>query len=86
MNPERLRDNEFGYGYMWWIWDGPEAEGPYKGAYTARGAWGQYITVLPALDMVVAHKTKSAYRRRTSWEMYEGILERIIDARLPTHR
>jgi CubicO group peptidase (beta-lactamase class C family) len=83
MNPERYRDNEFGYGYMWWIWDGPEAKGPYKSAYTARGAWGQYITVLPALDMVVAHKTKSTYRRRTSWEMYEGILERIIDARLP---
>jgi CubicO group peptidase (beta-lactamase class C family) len=82
MNPERLRDNEFAYGYMWWVWDGPEAQGPYEGAYTARGAWGQYITVLPALDTVIAHKTKSTYRRRTSWEMYEGILERVIDARL----
>jgi len=47
----------FGYGYMWWVWDGPFATGPYQGAYTAMGAFGQYITILPALDMVVAHKT-----------------------------
>jgi CubicO group peptidase (beta-lactamase class C family) len=83
MNPPYRRDRFFGYGYMWWIWDGPQAAGPFKGAYNANGYYGQYITVLPALDMVVAHKTKSDYRRRTSWEMYEGILERIIDARLP---
>jgi hypothetical protein len=42
---------------MWWIWDGPFATGPYRGAYTATGAFGQFITILPALDMVVAHKT-----------------------------
>jgi hypothetical protein len=47
----------FGYGYMWWVWDGPFATGPYQGAYTASGAFGQFITILPALDMVVAHKT-----------------------------
>src|SRR5438445_9778225 len=47
----------FGYGYMWWVWDGPSAMGPYRGAYTAAGFAGRYITVLPALDMVVAHKT-----------------------------
>jgi CubicO group peptidase (beta-lactamase class C family) len=29
---------------------------PWAGAYTATGAYGQYLTVLPALDMVVAHK------------------------------
>ena len=45
------------YGFMWWVWDTPFATGPYQGAYTAAGAFGQYITVLPALDMVVAHKT-----------------------------
>ena len=47
----------FGYGYMWWVWDAPFATGPYQGAYTAYGAFGQFITILPALDMVVAHKT-----------------------------
>ena len=57
MNPEPLRQETFGYGYMWWVWDGPAAVGAYRGAYTARGAFGQFITVLPELDLVIAHKT-----------------------------
>ena len=57
MQPADTRGGPFGYGYMWWVWDGPLATGPYKGAYTAWGSFGQYITILPALDMVVAHKT-----------------------------
>ncbi|MEM6285568.1 MAG: serine hydrolase [Bacteroidota bacterium] len=32
MNPADLRDEIFGYGAMWWVWDGPEAVGPYEGA------------------------------------------------------
>jgi CubicO group peptidase (beta-lactamase class C family) len=47
----------FGYGYLWWVWAGPAPTGPYQGAYTSMGSYGQYITVLPALDMVVAHKS-----------------------------
>jgi len=57
MQPADTRAGPFGYGYMWWVWDGPFATGPYQGAYTAMGAFGQDITILPALDMVVAHKT-----------------------------
>ena len=49
--------DRFGYGYLWWVWEGPLATGPYRGAYTSMGSYGQYITVLPALDMVVAHKS-----------------------------
>ncbi len=59
MQPPDARAGPFGYGYMWWVWDGPFATGPFKDAYTAQGAHGQYITILPALDMVVAHKTLS---------------------------
>jgi CubicO group peptidase (beta-lactamase class C family) len=46
-----------GYGWLWWIFD-PAADwpAPLKGAYTASGAFGQFITVVPALDMVVTHK------------------------------
>jgi CubicO group peptidase (beta-lactamase class C family) len=59
MRPKALRlAGPMGYGYMWWRWDEPYATGPYEGAYTAAGAYGQFITVLPALDMVVAHKTR----------------------------
>ncbi len=57
LRPWELRAGRLGYGYMWWVWDGPATAGPYRGAYTALGAYGQYLTVLPALDMVVVHKT-----------------------------
>jgi len=56
MNPASRRSGNFGYGYMWWVWDGTANTGAYKGAYMAQGAGGQYIVVLPALDMVIAQK------------------------------
>lgn len=68
----------FGYGYLWWVWDSPTNKGVYNGAYTAQGNFGQYITVLPALDLVIAHKTKAAYERYTS--NYLTILTKLIDA------
>lgn len=81
MNPSRMRRGAFGYGYMWWVWDGPQETGPYEGAYTGRGAVGQYITVLPALDMIVAHKTATGQDGSTSWGQFQGILDRLLDAR-----
>lgn len=83
MHPIGRRDGYLGYGYMWWVWDGPQEAGPYEGAYTARGAVGQWITVLPAVDLVVAHKTNSVYRRTTSWASWERFLELLLDARKP---
>lgn len=88
MNPADLRDEIFGYGAMWWVWDGPEAVGPYEGAYSARGAYGQYITVLPALDLVVSHKTlpqpfgsMEEYEQiSVSWEEFHGVLDRLVAA------
>jgi CubicO group peptidase (beta-lactamase class C family) len=80
MNPVRRRDGYFGYGYMWWVWDGPRAVGPFEGAYTGRGAVGQWITVLPALDLVIAHKTNSVYDRTTSWESWQRMVELVFDA------
>lgn len=68
----------FGYGYLWWTWDSPNNKGVFKGAYTAQGNFGQYITILPALDLVVAHKTKSEYERYTS--NYLTILSKLIAA------
>lgn len=81
MNPPARRDGYFGYGYMWWIWDGPRAVGPFQGAYTARGAVGQWITVFPALDLVVAHKTHNIYQRTTSWASWERFIELIFEAK-----
>ncbi len=81
MNPIRRRDGYFGYGYMWWVWDGPRAIGAFEGAYTGRGAVGQWITVLPAVDLVIAHKTNSIYRRTTSWESWHRMVELILEAK-----
>jgi CubicO group peptidase (beta-lactamase class C family) len=81
MNPVDRRDGYFGYGYMWWIWDGPKAIGPFEGAYTARGAVGQFITVFPSLDLVIAHKTHNIYERPTRFESYERILELLFEAK-----
>ncbi len=46
----------WGYGYLWWVWEDHHTLGAFTGAYSAMGNGGQYITVLPAIDLVVAHK------------------------------
>jgi len=81
MNPVERRDGYFGYGYMWWVWDGPRATGPFARAYTARGAWGQWISVMPAVDLVIAHKTNSVYSRTTSWESWERFMELLLGSK-----
>ena len=72
---------KFGYGYLWWVWDPPSHPADYEGAYTAWGAYGQYITVLPKQDIVIAHKTKSAYQRSTPITTYQKIVDLIIAAK-----
>ena len=80
------------YGYMWWVWDAPASSGPFVGAYGGRGAGGQYITVLPALDLVIAHKTdttqpsphsSSKRSRSVSTSEYQATLDLLIAARCP---
>lgn len=88
---EMIPETQYGgenlaYGTMWWVWDGSAAVGAFEGAYTATGAFGQYITVLPALDMVVAHKTAVGpvfgYSRYTPLEQYLTLLEKLAAASL----
>lgn len=80
MNPPNVRKGPFGYGYLWWVWDGPTAVGPFEGAYSGRGAIGQYITVLPKLDLVIAHKTRPG-GRSVSWGQYMELVDRLLAAR-----
>jgi CubicO group peptidase (beta-lactamase class C family) len=80
MNPEYRRNGPFGYGYLWWVWDGPFAKGPYRGAYTGLGAVGQHITVIPALDLVVAHKTRPGDGRSVTHQQYLSVLDELIQA------
>jgi CubicO group peptidase (beta-lactamase class C family) len=75
---------QFGYGYLWWPWDDPYNKGVYEGAYTASGAYGQFITVIPKLDLVIAHKTKPDNGRQVSMDVYLRILDKLMAARKTT--
>ena len=96
MNPPGNRalgtGRRWGYGYLWWVWDAPNSPGPFQGAYSGMGAGGQYITVLPQLDMVIAHKTDLEQvsphrleqgRRAVSASDYDSILRMLIAAKCP---
>ena len=76
VNPHRKQKSKFGYGYMWWLYQTDEPA--FKGAYAAHGAMGQYITIIPELDMVIAHKTDSTYGRRTRSARYQRLLRKIV--------
>jgi CubicO group peptidase (beta-lactamase class C family) len=80
MNPPQRRNGPFGYGYLWWVWDGPAATGPYEGAFTGLGAVGQHITVLPKLDLVVAHKTRPGGAGSVSHEQFLEVLDLLVKA------
>ena len=53
---------------------------PLAGAFTAWGIGGQYITVVPKLDMVIAHKTDTANRKAVSARQYDVILRMLVSA------
>ena len=64
------------YGYMWWI-ASDSVDPLLNGSYTSIGAYGQFITVIPELEMVIAHKTKATYERHTM--NYEQLLLKIVE-------
>lgn len=82
MNPAVRRNGPFGYGHLWWVWDGQSNRGAYADAYSGLGAVGQHITVLPALDLVVTHKTVPGGSRSVSHEQYLRILDQLVRARI----
>ena len=71
----------WGYGRLWWVWDAADAGDPLAGAFTAWGVGGQYITVIPKFDMVIAHKTDTANRKAVSARQYDVILRMIVAAK-----
>lgn len=74
---------KWGYGYMWRIWDSSQEIRPELiDAYSATGSYGQYITIIPSTDLVLAVKTKSEYRRDTNYETYMHLINILLDARM----
>ncbi len=82
MNPPPRRDGRWGYSHLWWIWDGRAANGAYAGAYTGLGAVGQHITVLPALDMVLAHKTVPRGNASVTHEQFMTIVDAVVKSKM----
>ncbi len=81
MNPASLRGGPFGYGYLWWVFDQPELGPAYRGGYAGLGAYGQFIAVLPELDLVVAHKTRPGGGRQVSIREFLDVLDVLVKAR-----
>jgi len=69
---------DLGYGYMWWL-----IENSYnpklKNAFSAQGAFGQNITIYPEIDVVLAFKTKTEYRRGNSIQTQMKIVQKAVD-------
>jgi len=69
-----------GYGYMWWLEADEKYPDAFRGAFDAKGMYGQHITVFPALDVVVAHKAARNAKHRVYKEQYRALLHQILAA------
>lgn len=74
-----------GYGYMWWVASQgkhlPGVKLP-EGSYSARGAGGHYILVIPAFDLVIVHRVNTDVRgRAVSPAQFGQLVQLILDAR-----
>ena len=88
INPSWLREyarsDRWGFGLMWFVWDEPgflkhDWTGPMQGAFIAMGSAGQYIAVLPAQDMVIAHKVDlTNYKGQVTPLQWDAILNLVL--------
>ena len=74
-----------GYGWLWWVEERPDTADALHGAYSARGAFGQYIWVIPKLDMVVAHKVVIRRGTPSGTFVSDRDMKRILDALIAAH-
>jgi CubicO group peptidase (beta-lactamase class C family) len=81
--------NVDGYGYMWWVVK-PHNKNPHlpnvslpDGSYTARGAGGHYLVIIPEYNMLVLHRVNTDIKgRRVTREELGSLLAAILDARM----
>jgi uncharacterized protein (TIGR03437 family) len=76
-----------GYGYMWWVavngrhFPGMTVD---EGTYSARGAYGQYIVIIPKRDLVVVHRVNSdVSTREVGTSEFGRLLRMILEAKAP---
>ncbi len=75
------------YGYLWWLEDSgrhlPGVTLP-PGSYTARGAGGHYVLVVPSLDLVLVHRVDTDERgRRVEAAEFGELLRLVLAAHEP---
>jgi CubicO group peptidase (beta-lactamase class C family) len=68
-----------GYGYLWWIVDMPYGGGTMR-TFSALGAGGQNLTVVPELDLVIAVFGGNYSSRGWQYAQAELIPGRILPA------
>lgn len=47
---------DYSYSYMWWTFENMHGDLKTPGAYSATGWGGHFLTVIPSMDLVIAHK------------------------------
>ncbi len=73
-----------GYGYMWWVVKNNNSLPHFafvdlkEGAYSARGAYGQFILVIPEYDMVIVHRVNSFERGNNVTDSQFGMIVKNI--------
>lgn len=78
-----------GYGYMWWVSRDfnkfphlPNVDLP-EGTYSARGAGGHYILIIPEKDLVIVHRVDTDIDdNRVSKEEFGTLVDLILDAEI----
>jgi CubicO group peptidase (beta-lactamase class C family)/poly(3-hydroxybutyrate) depolymerase len=73
-----------GYGYMWWVARDdihfPQMAVP-PGTYSARGAGGHYVVVVPRMDLVVVHRADTdTPGHRVEGLEFGALMEKILAA------
>ncbi len=86
MHPLWMASQKQSYGYMWWLMEEPETS-VLAGAYSAQGAFGQYILVVPKRQMVIAHKVKVSDnqppRGEIPWRRFLELARKVAEAPCP---
>jgi CubicO group peptidase (beta-lactamase class C family) len=80
-----VRDGYSGYGYLWWVAVNgnhyPKVDLP-DGSFSAWGAGGHFIAVMPALNLVVVHRVNTDDpAKKVTLAQFGELLHLILDAK-----
>ena len=74
-----------GYGFMWWIQTNAAAHPEFRipdGTFTAIGAGGQYLTVIPQIETVIVNLVNTDQGLDSARIEWDSLLILLLAARL----